>query len=304
MTAIQNALISLDGLSVGDAFGQMFFVPDEKAIRNIESRIMPSSPWYLTDDTIMSIGVIETLEKHGKIDPDFLASRFASNYTRNPRRGYGGMAHHILQALVKGENWRTVAPAVFDGSGSYGNGAAMRAAPIGAYFADQPKKLIEQAKSSAAVTHSHQDGIAGAVAVAAVAGWIIRNGPVSSKDGYKILEYAIECVDSGDTKNGIAKALSLPFSYSIKTAVSVLGNGEMLSASDTVPFALWCVARHITDYSDALWTTVSALGDRDTTCAIVGSLVALNHEVTSVPDHWIKSRESLTDWESCDEVWS
>ena len=303
MTPIQKAFLSLEGLSVGDAFGQMFFMPDDEASRNINAKVLPNSPWYLTDDTIMSIGVIETLEEHDKIDPDFLASRFATNYTRNPRRGYGGMAHHILQAFVKGEDWRTVAPSVFDGGGSYGNGAAMRAAPIGAYFAEQPEKIITQAKLSAAVTHSHRDGIAGAVAVAAVAGWIIRNGPVTSEDGIKILEYALECVGPGDTKNGIAKALSLPFSYSIKTAVSVLGNGEMLAASDTVPLALWCVAKHINDYTKALWTTVSALGDRDTTCAIVGSLVALNRGVT-IPTEWTAARESLTNWESSDEVWS
>ena len=130
MEPLQLAQVALDGLSVGDAFGQMFFAPQDEAMKMVSSRQLPSPPWYLTDDTIMSIGVLETLQARSMIDQDFLAARFAENYTRNPRRGYGGMAHHILQALVRGDDWRDVAPSVFDGSGSFGNGAAMRASRL------------------------------------------------------------------------------------------------------------------------------------------------------------------------------
>ena len=70
-----------------------------------------------------------------------------------------------------------------------------------------------------------------------------------------------------------------------------------------VPFALWCAARHISDYPEALWTTVSALGDRDTTCAIVGGLVALNSGARGIPTDWLEARESLSDWETSDEKW-
>jgi ADP-ribosylglycohydrolase len=46
----------------------------------------------------------------------------------------------------------------------------MRIAPLAAYFAeDGLEKVVEQAALSAAVTHAHPEGIAGAVA-AAVAG--------------------------------------------------------------------------------------------------------------------------------------
>ena len=55
----------------------------------------------------------------------------------------------------------------------------------------------------------------------------------------------------------------------------MLGNGSRITAPDTVPFALWCAARHIDDYAEALWTTVSAGGDNDTNCAIVGGIVVL-----------------------------
>jgi ADP-ribosylglycohydrolase len=129
MEPLARAELALEGLSIGDAFGQMFFGNIETMLMAIDHQALPAPPWYLTDDSIMGIGVFETLRDRGEIDQDYLTSRFAINYRRNPRRGYGGMAHHVLQEFCKGEDWREIAPAVFDGSGSYGNGAAMRVAP-------------------------------------------------------------------------------------------------------------------------------------------------------------------------------
>jgi ADP-ribosylglycohydrolase len=83
---------------------------------------------------------------------------------------------------------------------------------------------------------------------------------------------------------------------SVRLAVAALGNGMKLSAVDTVPFALWCAGRSLDDYDEALWLTVSALGDRETTCAIVGGIVALSCGTQDIPDDWLKSREPLPDW--------
>src|SRR5881394_3666155 len=69
------------------------------------------------------------------IEQDALATGFAREYARDPRRGYGGTAHGILRAIGEGTSWQTAAGRVFDGQGSCGNGGAMRSAPIGAYFA-------------------------------------------------------------------------------------------------------------------------------------------------------------------------
>jgi ADP-ribosylglycohydrolase len=69
-----------------------------------------------------------------------------------------------------------------------------------------------------------------------------------------------------------------------------------VSAQDTVPFALWCAARHLSSYEEALWLTVSGLGDRDTTCAIVGGIVATYTGVESISHHWCADREPLPEW--------
>jgi hypothetical protein len=41
-----------------------------------------------------------------------------------------------------------------------------------------------------------------------------------------------------------------------------------------------------------LWNTVAGLGDRDTTCAIVGGIVSLVEGVT-IPPRWMAAREGL-----------
>jgi ADP-ribosylglycohydrolase len=69
-----------------------------------------------------------------------------------------------------------------------------------------------------------------------------------------------------------------------------------VSAQDTVPFCLWCAAKHLDNYEEALWATVSGLGDRDTTCAIVGGIVACYTGAEGIPSNWLAAREPLPDW--------
>ena len=76
-------------------------------------------------------------------------------------------------------------------------------------------------------------------------------------------------------------------------AARCLGSGQRVLASDTVPFCLWCAARHLDNYEEAMWTTVAGLGDRDTTCAIVGAIVALSAGPASIPKEWLEAREPL-----------
>ncbi|HZI03528.1 MAG TPA: ADP-ribosylglycohydrolase family protein, partial [Archangium sp.] len=69
-----------------------------------------------------------------------------------------------------------------------------------------------------------------------------------------------------------------------------VGAGEQVLVEDTVPFTLWCAASFIGSFEEAMWSTVSALGDRDTTCAIVGGIVALR---SPIPPAWLTAREPL-----------
>lgn len=278
---------SLDGLSVGDAFGECFFQPPGILADALERRRVPRpAPWRWTDDTAMALSVVDALTADGTIDPAGLARRFAARYAAEPARGYGGGAHQLLSALQAGADWEAAAAQLFDGQGSYGNGAAMRVAPLGAFFADQPlSRVVEEAHRSAAPTHAHADGQAGAVAIAIAAWCLARREPLAM-----VWTHVLSRTPHGPTRDGLQQASRLGFDLPVTQVAEKLGSGAKVSSADTVPFSVWCALRHHDDFEEALWSTVSGLGDRDTTCAIVGGLVALQSPPPSV---WLEAREPL-----------
>lgn len=286
---MRRTRLSLEGLSLGDSFGERFFLPPPLAESLLKRRTLPAPPWKYTDDTVMALSIVETLEIHGCIDQDALAERFSRKYRADPGRGYGGMAHRILCEIGGGSPWQSVSHAAFAGMGSMGNGGAMRAAPIGGYFSDDLEAAAREAKRSAEVTHGHLEGQAGAVAVAVAAACAYTN----PADPSSMLAAAAELTPDSETREGVVEAARLPRNSHVSAAVGALGNGSQVISQDTVPFALWCAARNLTDFEEALWNTVSGLGDRDTTCAIVGGIVSLAVGSDALPAEWIASRESL-----------
>jgi ADP-ribosylglycohydrolase len=291
---LNQALLSLDGLSIGDAFGQYFFYskhPDAE----IMDRHLPDAPWYFTDDTLMSLSVVSILAEFGSIEQDQLAESLALHYDYN--RAYGPSIHRQLTRIRDGENWRQVAATKFNEQGSWGNGAAMRAAPIGAYFASNLKLVAEHAALSAEVTHSNIEGITGAVAVALATAQAV----MSSRSGIRpthqqFLEIIIDLLPQCEVRSKLVRAQSITKVTSLQYAISILGNGSKLTAQDTVPFALWCCGQYLENYTEALWLAVSAGGDRDTICSIVGGVVASYTGPGGIPDSWRSCREPYPSW--------
>ncbi|MCE9573531.1 MAG: ADP-ribosylglycohydrolase family protein [Deltaproteobacteria bacterium] len=292
---VSRALDSLVGLSVGDALGQSFLLLGAAAEPLLARRaVRKERPWRWTDDTAMAISIVRHLNAYGTLDPDELAPAFADRYMAEPHRGYGGAARTVLTRIAAGAPWRREAARLFDGEGSMGNGAAMRAAPIGAYFAADLKRTCDQALRSAAPTHAHPDGAAGAVAVAVAAAVAADMAAHGALDGDALLAAVHEHTPAGPTRAGIASARSLGLAADPAEAARRLGSGAQVIAADTVPFCVWVAARHLDSYEEAVWTAITPPGDRDTTGAIVGGIVALSAGVDSIPAEWRRAREPLT----------
>ena len=135
------------GLTIGDALGSpvegmspdmifQFFgdIPD---LCNVPT----DRRLHYTDDTQMMIGVAQTLLEQGRIVEEDLVGRFVANL--QPSRGYGPGAIRVLQAMSEGGDWRHLTTNMFPG-GSYGNGAAMRVAPVGLVFRDDLDRVWER----------------------------------------------------------------------------------------------------------------------------------------------------------------
>jgi len=292
---LERAKISLTGLSVGDALGGYFFVRSPEISARITERILPACPWNFSDDTMMALSIFSILRQYGGIDRDQLARNFAAHY--EPSRGYGPSVRRLMLKIREGEAWASAAGSVFAGQGSYGNGGAMRVAPLGAYFADDLDVVIQQAEYSAEVTHAHPEGIAGAIAVAVAAAiatqYRVENMRPSGSD---FISQVSALVPASEVKTMLRRAASLPTSTPIRDVTRTLGNGENITAQDTVPFTLWCAAQHLESYEDAIWLTITGGGDVDTNCAIVGGIVAAFTGIEGIPETWITCRESLHDW--------
>ena len=295
-TRLARAARSLRALSLGDAFGERFFFTEEGAPiteAHVHAQALtgaaPRGPRRFTDDTVMAISIVDVLEEVGGVDQDRLAALFGRRYALDPRRGYGGTAHEILRSIAEGADWRQVSAAAFGGGGSMGNGGAMRAAPVGAYFCDDLDAAVEAARRSAEVTHAHPEGQAGAIAVAVAAAVVARGAPTPEA----LFEAVLARTPGGEVWAGCEKAVRLPLTYDVRTAVAALGNGRRVTAPDTVPFTLWCAARHLGDLERAMWQTVSGLGDRDTTCAIVAGILGADPAV-ELPAGWDEATEPLS----------
>jgi ADP-ribosylglycohydrolase len=292
---LRRARCALEGLSVGDAFGGPYEMVSQKTIeRRAKVRWLPEAPWRFTDDTNMALSIYVILRQRGEIDQDALAQSFAENYERG--RGYGPGARHILRQIRHGQPWRKAAQSVFAGTGSYGNGAAMRVAPVGAYFADDLNAMAEQARRSAEVTHIHPEGIAGAIAVAAATAWAwrLRGGPAPARADF--INYVLPSIPESDVRKGVICARDLPPDTPVEAAVQALGNGSRVSCQDTVPFVLWCAGERLGHYEEAIWLTASGGGDVDTTCAMVGGTVAMYTGEMGIPAGWVSCREPLPAW--------
>ncbi|WP_377271803.1 ADP-ribosylglycohydrolase family protein [Peterkaempfera sp. SMS 1(5)a] len=286
---------SLLGLATGDAYGAQHFVPEN--LRLLRDGQLPPAPWPWTDDTEMACSVLAALWLRGKVDPSELAGSFACRHDFD--RGYGPAMNTLLRQVRQGGSWQKLAQGLFEGQGSWGNGAAMRVAPLGAWFAVDPEEAAWQAAQSAKVTHAHPEAVAGAVAVAVAAACAAR----SRGSGLAVREFldpVRTLTPVGKVHDGIEEALELARQPHAELAAHRLGNGSQVSAVDTVPFTLWCAARHPDDYPAALRAAASVGGDVDTTCAIVGGIIAARVGAEGIPPLWREATEPLPAWAEVD----
>ncbi|MCF3167577.1 ADP-ribosylglycohydrolase family protein [Streptomyces californicus] len=285
----ERALASLRGLSVGDALGSQFFVPANYPL--LKQRTLPPGPWQWTDDTEMACSVLAVLAAHHRVDQDALARSFAEHHDFD--RGYGPAVNRMLRLVREGGDWRELSSALFNGQGSWGNGSAMRIAPLGAWYADDPEQATHQAEISSYPTHQHREAVVGAMAVAAAASLAAApDGPPSPEE---LLDGVIALVPRSAVGAGLRRARDMLDYQDAGTVAAVLGNGRRTSAHDTVPFALWSAARSLGDYEEAFWVTAQAGGDVDTTCAIVGGIVASGGG-GAPPPAWLTQTEEPPAW--------
>jgi poly(ADP-ribose) glycohydrolase ARH3 len=277
------------GLALGDAIGELAFLnPQEPALR---SQITGAGRLIYTDDTVMAIGLAESILQVGHLDPQHLGDTFRANYMREPWRGYA-IGPPTIFALVaeRGISYPQAARSLFGGQGSFGNGAAMRIAPVGLFFHAAPD-LYEQVRISATVTHAHPVGIDGAAVLArAIAGALT----LSPRQPFLIEAFCGELIAFARTPEIRDKlkqvqtlvADQLPPSE----AAQQLGRG--VAVQESMPFALYAFLRYPGSFEECLLCAILNGGDRDTLGAMACALSGTYLGVDAIPPSWLEKLEN------------
>ena len=214
-----------------------------------------------TDDTAMARQIGDSIIAMRSVDPKNLAERFVTEYVfikmysenvhlyfdryfQEPHRGYGASVVEVFKKLKKSQCSEPFQPASeqFNGSGSYGNGAAMRVHPVGMYcFEKSNESIIAEVTNSAKVTHTHPDAINGAILQAACTSWALQAHKLSD-----LRQKAHEICSSFDKPDGdetYARKLEKIDAFfndkedNIKSVIESLGND--VAAMGSVPTAFY-----------------------------------------------------------------
>jgi poly(ADP-ribose) glycohydrolase ARH3 len=259
-------------------------------------RAAPGTVCY-TDDTQMTLGLAEGLVERGAVNEADLARRFMENF--EGFRGYGTGAYTVILAWKSGASWSTPARELFQGNGSYGNGAAMRIAPIGLFYhAVEPHILRRNATRSAVLTHTHVLGIEGAVLQAAAIAQAVRAGLATKADDFDPLRFLLgvaticrdDCEVYLEGLDHIRHFLEAAEKPDPILVAETLGNG--VDAMTAVPAALCAFLLNADSFVESVRFAVRMGGDCDTIGAMCGAIAGAYHGFSAIPTDWLLPLEN------------
>jgi poly(ADP-ribose) glycohydrolase ARH3 len=265
---------SMLGLALADARGAAF---EGGLVGGLVWRILgggAGGKLHWTDDTQMAVGLAESLLECGGLDADRLAARWARDASWT--RGYGPGAFRLLAMIRSGADWRTANRAVFP-DGSFGNGAAMRAGPLGLFYSGDSRALRGAATLASSITHAHPLGIEGGMLMA------------------RAVDLALTGGDPGEFLSALASFVTRrEYLDRIETVRSWLGRapdyaevrrklGNTVRAHESAVTAVHAALRFPGDFEGMMEFIIRLGGDTDTIGAMAGSIFGAWHGAGALP---------------------
>ncbi|XP_018432063.1 PREDICTED: poly(ADP-ribose) glycohydrolase ARH3 [Nanorana parkeri] len=319
---------ALLGALMGDCIGAVFEGLDavsttfvKRVLEGLEKDDKQGALTY-TDDTAMTRSMVQSFLENKEFSVKDLADRFTKEYFNDPDRGYGAGVIHVFEKLRSGEYNNVLTPAKeqFNGKGSFGNGAAMRAVAIPLAFPNVAD-IIEYAKTSGKLTHASSLGYNGAILQALAVHYALHGE--QSRDSFisSLLVHMVE-VEADEKSRSDAVELELgEFPYckrltkikeflakecvSREDVVEHLGHG--IAALESVPTAIYSFLRCMDPVEDlpsefnSLQRTLAYCfllgGDTDTIATMAGAIAGAYHGELQVPQEWKLKSEGYKDAE-------
>jgi poly(ADP-ribose) glycohydrolase ARH3 len=265
---------SLLGLALGDALGAWH-----------EGGPFGAALWWAlgvgkrgilrwSDDTEMAMGLSKSLIENRGLNPNHLAQTWAEN--ADWKRGYASGARKLLARIRDGADWRVANRSVFP-DGSFGNGAAMRAAPLGLFFHKNQAELVRETEIASSITHAHPLGIEGGVLIARATAMAL-SGPLdldSLREGCREREYRDRL-----------KAAKVQMDR--KDVKRRLGNSVEAHRSSVTAVYL---AAHFDEFVPMMKLIVSLGGDTDTIGAMAGGIFGARYGTSALPKDALEKLE-------------
>jgi poly(ADP-ribose) glycohydrolase ARH3 len=252
----------------------------------------PTSELRWTDDTALSLALAEHLIRTGgTVDQDTLATDFARAWAHDPSRGYDQGAATVLARINQGVPWSQAAGQLFDGQGSYGNGAAMRVAPIGLVPGLGPSAVAARARRSAAITHAHPHALDGAAVQAVAVAITARSNPATPINPDELVACLAAHAHTPEFRKALQRITPLLRGDPDPAQVAAeLGND--ITATGSVPAAVAAFLRTPQDATAAIRFAINLGGDTDTIAAMTGALAGARLGDHGLPAVWEQRLEA------------
>lgn len=285
---------ALLGTHVGDALGMPF---EGKSCDEMESRygiVREMTDGFrgkgsYTDDTEMMMAVAESLIEKKGFDGTHMSGKFIEKY--HPSRGYGWGTRLTISLMKQGVSWDKVGDFVYE-SGSFGNGSAMRIAPVGLFYFDNLQELKKVSYASSRITHSHPLGMEGAALQANAIALALSSDP---KEEFDPREFVLRLMESISPETpfylGSLKQIAylLDQNPSRREVVDILGNNA--TATHSVPTAIYCFLANHQSFEEALVCAINLGGDSDTIGAMTGAVAGAYQGKKAIPERWLNLLE-------------
>lgn len=282
---------SMVGSALGDAIGELaFFCPEKHRLDALLGRM---ETLVYTDDTAMAIGLAESLLQKREVDPQHLGETFSRNFHREPWRGYASGPPRIFSMVrQQGISYVEAAKRLFGGTGSLGNGAAMRIAPIGLFFHNS-ERLYEETSASAEVTHAHPVGKDGAAVQARAIAQAVKFDPEKEFQAETFIQDLIDFARTEEIRKKMRQVQTL-IRERIDPDIAAEHLGRSVAVDESMPFAMYSFLRYPKSFEDCLFCSILNGGDRDTlgamACAISGAYLGIE----AIPPSWHDQLENQT----------
>jgi len=270
----------------GDALGAPFEGAREVSPAAYEVQQSRLDELRYTDDTAMTLALAEYLadriDSGLGLDEDGLLRAFAQEWWREPSRGYGAGPPRIFRAVMSEMSGRRVAREMFDGEGSFGNGGAMRVAPV-ALAGHGLDDVLDWARRSARTTHTHPVAQDGAALQAAAVSLAVSSRPDQALDPQTYVSALESCISQPSM---VARLRRVPevLGATPRHTAHVLGNG--IAAVDSVPAAIAAFLHAPHDPAAAIEFAIAMGGDTDTIAAMAGGIAGARAGARMLPTPW------------------